>query len=161
MHAKPPDDAAEHAVDFARRWADRLDVYSALRMEELGIPLERIGSSDYEQRLSWRAFFPEEEEAGGVATGGRINIDSGVLNPNRMNYLPAPAPVAWTHARLRDRIDAAIAHEDAEWRHGSHEAAVEYAPKTELPISQAARTLLTLISLAEQAIPRGDSIPPR
>jgi hypothetical protein len=44
---------------------------------------------------------------------------------------------------LRDRWDALVAHEDAEWRMGGdHDAAVRGAPETELPISDRARQIL-------------------
>jgi hypothetical protein len=45
-------------------------------------------------------------------------------------------------ARLRDRIDAIIAHEWEEDRLGSHEAALKAAPRTELPVSDGARRIL-------------------
>ena len=38
-----PDDPADHAEDFARRWADRLDEYCVTRMEALGIPDDMDG----------------------------------------------------------------------------------------------------------------------
>ena len=31
--------------------------------------------------MDWCAFNPDEREGGGLSTGGRINVDSGVLNP--------------------------------------------------------------------------------
>lgn len=145
---QPPPDPADHATDFARRHADRLDEYSAVRMEELGVPRDQIGASDHERGVPWRAFFPHERDAGGVSPGGRINIDSGVLNPEQMKGL-GDASEAWEHARLRDRIDATIAHEFEEARHGTHEAAVQHAPDTELPISRAARELARKIRKAE------------
>jgi hypothetical protein len=44
--------------------------------------------------------------------------------------------------RLRDRLDAIIAHEHEEHRHGmSHEKALKAAPKTQLPISDRAREI--------------------
>jgi hypothetical protein len=45
-------------------------------------------------------------------------------------------------SRLRDRLDAIIAHEYEEHRHGvSHESALKAAPKTQLPISDRAREI--------------------
>ncbi len=40
-----PVDPADHAEDFAHRYAVDLDWQATLRMEALGIPKERIGSS--------------------------------------------------------------------------------------------------------------------
>ncbi len=45
---------------------------------------------------------------------------------------------------VKDRIDAAIAHEFEEHRRGGHEGAIECAPDTELPISHVARAFLRL-----------------
>jgi hypothetical protein len=42
-----PPDPADHAEDFAHRYAEQLDWLAAIQMEELGIPSERIGSSDH------------------------------------------------------------------------------------------------------------------
>jgi hypothetical protein len=156
-----PTDPVEHAQNFSHRYAEPLDQYCAIRMEGLGIPRERIGSSDHDHGIFWCAFNPNEGTAGGIATGGRITVDSGVLNPEQMAHLEPPAPEACRHARLRDRIDAAIAHEDMEYRTGSHEAAVENAPETDLPIGGRPRALLTAIRLGEQSIRRGGSSPSR
>ncbi len=51
------------------------------RMRYLGIPKEMIGSSDQKHGVERRAFFPHESDGGGVAPGGRISVDSGILNP--------------------------------------------------------------------------------
>ncbi len=141
MPDKPPPDPADHAEEFAHRWSDKLDQYSAERMEALGVPTERIGSSDHKHGIPWAAFNPNEREAGGVDMGGRINVDSGVLNPTLMKPVGPDASTAWEKARLRDRIDAAIAHEYEEGNTGSHDLAVEQAPDTALPISHEAREL--------------------
>jgi hypothetical protein len=130
-------------------------------MKELGIPPGRIGSTDHRHGLGISAFNPYERDAGGVSPDGRLNVDSGVLNPEQMSHLASPAPEAWRKARLRTRIDAAIAHEDAEWRAGSHEAAVEQAPETDLPIGGGARALLRAIRLGEQAARGGGPSPRR
>jgi hypothetical protein len=80
-----------------------------------------------------------------------------VLNPEQMSHLASPAPQAWRKARLRTRIDAAIAHEDMEWRASTHEAAVELAPETDLPVGGGPRKLLRAIRLGEQGSRAGDS----
>jgi hypothetical protein len=48
----------------------------------------------------------------------------------------------WSSSRLRDRIDAVIAHEIAEAKTGSHEAAEAMAAETDLPVSTGARRIL-------------------
>ncbi len=82
MPDNPPLDPPEHAQDFAERWADRHDQHAAERMERLGIPPEQIGTSDHASSVSWRAFFARERAGGNVTADGRINVDSGVLNPD-------------------------------------------------------------------------------
>ena len=42
----------------------------------------------------------------------------------------------WAKSRLRDRIDAIIAHEDAESLTGGHDLAEAMAPDTTLPITE-------------------------
>jgi hypothetical protein len=129
---------ANHAQDFARRWADRLDTWCALRMEALGIPLERIGAADLRPYMSWCAFDPEGREGGSITSG--IVINSGVLNPHLL--VGRPGSEAWARARLRDRIDAVIAHEYEESQVGTHKGAIVTAPRTTLPISPGARSIL-------------------
>jgi len=48
-------------------------------------------------------------------------------------------------SRLRDRIDAIIAHEDAESLTGDHDLAEAMAPDTTLPITNGARHILRAI----------------
>ena len=55
------------------------------------------------------------------------------------------AGAVWAKSRLRDRIDAVIAHEDAESLTGDHELAEAMAPKTTLPITDGARHILQAI----------------
>ena len=82
MPDKPPSSAAEHAKDFSRRWVDRLENAVEGRMHALDIPDGQIGTSDYAHGAAWRTFFPHEHDGGNVTIDGRINIDSGVLNPD-------------------------------------------------------------------------------
>ena len=77
-----PADPADHAEDFAHRWVDRLENATEGRMHALHIPEEQIGSSDHLRSVAWRVFFPHERDGGGNGTGGRLNVDCGVLNPN-------------------------------------------------------------------------------
>jgi hypothetical protein len=138
-----PVDPGDHAEDFAHRYAEPLDWQAAIRMEELGIPNDRIGSDDLGHGLRGRAFNPYERTGGGFAPGGRVNVDSGVLNPELLTekYRGKTAKL-WRRARLRDRMDAIIAHETSEAEHGTHEAALKAVPHTELPISDRARRIL-------------------
>jgi hypothetical protein len=85
----------------------------------------------------WRAFDPDERTGGSVSTG--IVIDSGVLNPELLKGKKGGR--VWANETLRNRIDAIIAHEWEEGRHGTHPAALKAAPKTDLPISDEARRI--------------------
>ena len=73
-------DPAAHAIDFSKRYAEPLDQYVTVRMEDLGIPKDRIGSSDHDHGIDWCAFNPYEDTGGGVGTEGQINVDSGIFN---------------------------------------------------------------------------------
>ncbi len=128
---------ADHAEDFARRYTRELDQYCALRMEELGIPEDTLGAEDPYHRTPWRAFVAEERSGGHITTG--ITVNSGVLNPELLKG--GKGERLWPRARLRDRIDAIIAHEWEEHHHGTHEAALKASPKTELPITDGARRI--------------------
>jgi hypothetical protein len=142
MTDKPPSDSAEHARDFARRWVDWLEGYCATRMEALGVAAEKIGAFDPYRRKPWHAFDAEGHLGGSITTG--IVVDSGVLNPDLLEGKRGGK--AWAEARLRDRIDAVIAHEYEEERHSTHEEAVQAAPKTDLPITDGARRILKATS---------------
>jgi hypothetical protein len=138
-----PADPADHAEDFSHRYADRLDWLAGIHIEELGIPSTRIGSSDHDHGIEGAAFNPYERDGGGLSPGGRINLDSGSFNPDLITQeYGQRAGKLWAESRLRDRWDALVAHEDAEWRTGSHEGGVQTAPETDLPISDRARKIL-------------------
>jgi hypothetical protein len=148
-------EAADHAEDFARRYAEPLDWQVAIRMEELGIPNDRIGSSDRGHGLSGRAFNPYERDGGGNTPDGRLNLDSGILNPELFRQLGPEASTAYAKARLRDRMDAGIAHEYEEVKGGGdHVYAYEHAPDTELPIRREARDLARKIREGERRAAR-------
>jgi hypothetical protein len=89
------------------------------------------------------AFLPGESVGGSNGPGGRLFVDSGVLNPelNAAEIGPAASKL-WARSRLRDRIDAVIRHEHLEARGFSHDQAVQRAPETGLPISDHARRIL-------------------
>jgi hypothetical protein len=95
MSEKPPPDPADHAQDFARRYAAPLDQYCAVRMQELGIPEDKLGADDLRKNMRWCAF-DTEGRSGGHITGG-ITVNSGVLNPE---LLKGKGSRIWRRARL-------------------------------------------------------------
>ncbi len=135
-------DPAAHARDFAQRYAKPLNYLVESRMMELGIDPLKIGVGDPEHGIRHAAFIPHEANGGGNTPDGRLNLDSGILNPDLFKRLGPEASDAYTKARLRDRIDSGIAHEYEESKGGgSHEYAYEHAPDTELPVRHEAREL--------------------
>ena len=91
-----------------------------------------------------RAFWPEETTGGGNVPGRRLTVDSGVFNLELMANHPEAEQV-WARSRLRDRIDAIIAHEDTESLTGDHDLAEVMAPDTAIPITEGARHILRTI----------------
>jgi hypothetical protein len=135
---KPPADPADHAEDFAHRYEFPLDQYCAIRMQELGIPEHLQGAPDFGGDGRWRAFIAHDRVGGRITTG--ITVNSGCLNPQLLKGFPGARVFA--KSRLRDRIDAIIAHEYEEDRLGTHELSLKHASKTELLISDGARRIL-------------------
>jgi hypothetical protein len=145
--AENPED---HAVQFARDWADRLEHFVEGRMHELDVPETSMGYADRSRNIPWAVFFPNDTTGGNVV-GQRISIDSGVLNPDLLAKPYGPdASKVWAKSRLRDRIDATIAHELAEAAGGSHEEALRNAADTSLPIREEARRILRAMADAEK-----------
>jgi hypothetical protein len=108
---------------------------------------KRIGAPDYERGGVKRAFYPEDTRGGTNDEGGRLYVDSGILNPGLNAVENGPEAVqTWAKARLRDRIQAVIAHEDIESRGIPHTEAVQRAPETGLPIGEIARRILRSIA---------------
>jgi hypothetical protein len=133
-----PKDIADHASAVAQEWEDVGESYVRKRMRELGIPENQSGQPDYDGDGRWRAFDPREKKGGANTTG--VVVDSGALNPEL--FKGKKGGRIYPKMRLRDRIDAIIAHEYEELRHaGSHAAALKAAAKTKLPISNEARRL--------------------
>ena len=145
-----PADIAEHASEVAHEWADVGEVYVQKRMRELGIPDHQIGAPDYQRGGIKHAFLPGEIIGGTHGTGRRLFVDSGTLNPqlNAEDIGPEASRV-WAKSRLRDRIDAVIAHEHLEAQGVAHDEVVQRAPDSELPIREKARRILR--SMAEGA----------
>lgn len=144
---KPPPDPADHAEDFSRRYAREMDYLAGDRMAELGIPTGKIGS--HVPGKGHATFLPHERTGGGNDAAGGLTLDSGVFNPELLGTLPGNRE--WANARLRDRVDAAIAHEHEEARRGvSHAEALKHAPETELPISEGGRQILRAMKPTER-----------
>jgi hypothetical protein len=72
-----------------------------------------------------------------------MTVDSGLFNAEFLkNDYGEEAAALYAKSRLRDRLDAIIAHEYEEHRHGmNHLEALKHAPKTDLPISDRARAI--------------------
>jgi hypothetical protein len=93
--------------------------------------------------IHWAAFHPHGTVGGSYAPAGRVIADSGVFNLDllKKNY-SEEASKLFERSRLRDRLDSIIAHEFEKHRNGmSHAAALNAAPKTDLPISDRAREI--------------------
>jgi hypothetical protein len=133
-----PANKAAHAQQVAREWRDVAETYIRRRMKELGIPEEMIGAGDAYRGIPPRAFEPEEQTGGYITTG--ITINSGCLNLDLLKG--GKGGRIWPKARLRDRIDAIIAHEWEESKTIDHVAALKAAAKTELPVTDGARRIL-------------------
>jgi hypothetical protein len=151
-----PADPAEHAVQFAEDWYDRLEFHSRRRMRGLGIPEHRTGAYDIDYDFRHAAFHPKERTGGSNSPGARINLNSGILNPELLSPELGPkVATLWGKCRLQDRIDAVIAHEHHESLGLSHPETVAQAPDTPLPISAGARRILRAIREREQGRERG------
>src|SRR5204862_4810298 len=99
----------------AQEWEDVGEGYVRRRMKELGIPDHQIGQPDYGGDGRNRAFDPYERQGGKNTTG--VVVDSGVLNPELLTGKKGGR--IWPKMRLKDRIDATIAHEYEELHAGA------------------------------------------
>jgi len=124
-------------IGVDRNGFDVAETYVRKRMRQLAIPENQIGEPNYGGYGTWRAFDPNGQLGGGCVTG--VVVDSGVLNPELLNRKKGGR--IYPELTVRERIDAAIAHEYAELRHGSHAEALKAAAGTELPIMPGARRL--------------------
>lgn len=133
-----PADPGLHASQIAQEWEDVGETYVRKRMKELGIPDAQIGQPTFGGDGKERAFNPYERE-GGTNTVGAV-VNSGVLNPDLLKGNKGGR--IWPGMKLKDRIDAIIAHEYEELHAGgNHARALQAAAKTKLPISDEARRL--------------------
>ena len=99
-----PANAADHAEQFALTWYDHLESLIKKRLRELGIPDSQIGAFDHDFDLRLAAFHPKERTGGGISPGARINLNSGVFNPELL--VPHPSPTVssiWGRLFLRFR----------------------------------------------------------
>ena len=82
---------------------------------DLGLSGDEMGARDPGRGLEHHAFFPDERDCGGVSPSDQINLDSGVMNPAAVDgpYGEGCGKL-WRYSRLRDRMQAVIAHEKAE-----------------------------------------------
>ena len=122
-----PADPADHAEDFARRYAEPLDWQAGIHMEEHGIPKDRIGSNDHDHGLIGAAFNPFERHGGGITHTGQINFDSGSFNPEQITKeYGKRAGKLWVESLSGARsLGCPGCPGDAEWRMGmDHDAAV-------------------------------------
>jgi hypothetical protein len=89
------------------------------------------------------AVFHPNSSTGGNILGRRVVVSSGIFNPELLTerYGPEVGKI-WATSRIRDRIDAVIAHEVAESITGTHEGAEALAAETKLPVSDGARRIL-------------------
>jgi hypothetical protein len=137
-----PEDPMLHARKFANEYADKLENYVEGRMHALNVPEKYMGLPDLARGLPWAVFHPNGM-TGGSVIGEKIAVNSGVLNPELLTErYGLEVGQIWAKSRLRDRIDAVIAHEVAEAKTGSHEGAEALAAETDLPVSEGTRRIL-------------------
>ena len=137
-----PADPSAHPRGFSNEYVDDLENYVEGRMHALGVPEDQIGMADKSRNMPWAVFHPNGT-SGGAVLRERIAVDSGIFNPELLTERYGPEiGKTWAKARLRDRIDAVIAHEIAETQAGTHEGAEKLAAVTELDVSEGARRIL-------------------
>ena len=145
MTEKPPSDPATHAADFSQRYSEGLDIASGQVMIDLGLADNEMGVRDPDRNREHHTFFSNERSCGSVSPAGQINLDSGVMNPAAMDgpYGEACGEL-WRKSRLRDRMQAIVAHEKAEGEYGQRSRAGpdRRLGNETLPITDRARAIL-------------------
>ena len=152
----------EWIVEFATRMCNELSAVIAAHMRSLGVPESMIGLRGIASIEPGQPFvrFPNTQIGGNLNAAVNplwipgIALDHGILDGAHPSMRGVPA---WGDptTRLRDRIDAAIAHEYTEatlvppmeltevarvaWL---HREAIRRAPDTSLPITERARAIL-------------------
>ena len=146
--------SVEDVAGFAEEWEAILIVAVARRMRAVGVPDWMLGISGipYEDPSA----FVRTHAVGGSNNNipGRgiigdrpgINVDVAVLD---LDFPPMFKLASWSKGRLKDRIDAVIAHEYTEVTaprlaiaRTPHQYAVAMAPDTTLKITEGARRIL-------------------
>ena len=160
-NAEPiPADPAEHAQDFGLRYDEPIERCVPKRMRQLGVPEDQIGMIDPDCDYRLAAFHHWETNGGGVTIQGRINVNSGVFNPDLLEGRASPeAAQLRRKSRVRDRLDAVIAHEHTEGLNvtavgrfdAAHALTEVEVPNTLLPISEGGRNLLRAIAGRDRA----------
>ncbi len=137
-----PESPLIHAKQFANEYVDRLEHDVEGRMHNFNLLDDQIGFADRTRGIPWAVFHPNSSTGGNIL-GRRVVVNSGIFNPELLTerYGPEVGKI-WAKSRLRDRIDAVIAHEVAESITGTHEGAEALAAETELPVSDGARRIL-------------------
>ena len=119
-----------HARDFAERYAEPLDLARGRADGRIGHPEDQIGMPDDDRGIPWAAFHPLGTEGGYNSPDGRLVVESGLFNFDllRKDYGEEAARM-FADSDVTSRLDAIIAHEYEEYRHGgSHVEALKYAP---------------------------------
>jgi hypothetical protein len=141
-------------IAFATEWEPFLNRAVANRMSAVGVPEELVGIRG--MPFEDPGAFVRTHATGGannnipgrgiVGTGPGINVDLAVLDAL---FTPMSKVQSWGSARLKDRIDAVIAHEYTEvlatnpaYGLTPHHYAIKYAPETRLKISDRALAIL-------------------
>jgi hypothetical protein len=143
-------------ADFANRFEQEFNRAVARRMRQVGVPEEMIGTKWWGEGADAFIAGRQPPQVGGSmkigADGkpGGINIDAAVLDTDapKMGNIES-----WRSANLKDRIDAVIAHEHAEFMApkgvDGHIHALRNAEHTALAISDTAREILKAYRAAE------------
>jgi hypothetical protein len=141
-------------ADFANRYQDSLSRAISNRMRQVGVPDEMIGVEWWGIEQGPFVRYQPPQLGGNIRVGlnGKpgINVDPAVFDENapKMGDLSS-----WKSARLRDRIDAVIAHEFTEALAPQgldfHIHALQNAETTPLRISDRARQILKEYRQAE------------
>lgn len=82
--ASIPNNPADHAKDFARRYAADLDIAAGELLMGIGIDSARLGAIDPEDLVD-NKFHPAERTVGSLTPDGRITLDSGIMHPDALD----------------------------------------------------------------------------
>jgi hypothetical protein len=131
---RPPENAADHAEAFSRRYAEDLEIVAGQAMIDLGVPDDKMGARDPDRNRERHSFFPSDRTGGSVSPAGQITLDSGLMNPDLLAVgYDETTQEMWRRTRIGDRAQAIVVHELAEHEYGGdHELALIAGPETEL-----------------------------